>query len=87
MDANKINKLNDKIRANREKLKLETGNTKNQRILRLEIEISELQIQIEKIKWVKDEVHLLIPSYASVKSKNLNRQSIKGLKRPWLIVY
>ena len=50
MDANKINKLNDKIRANREKLKLETGNTKNQRILRLEIEISELQIQIEKIK-------------------------------------
>ena len=54
MDANKINKLYDKIKRNREKLKVETGNSKNQKILRLEIEISELQIEIEKIKWVKD---------------------------------
>jgi len=50
MDANKINKLYDKIKRNREKLKIETGNSKNQKILRLEIEISELQIEIEKIK-------------------------------------
>jgi hypothetical protein len=50
MDLKKIRKLNDKIKGKREKLKLETGNSKNQRILRLEIEIDELQIQIEKLK-------------------------------------
>jgi hypothetical protein len=50
MNANKIRKLNDKIRSNREKLKLETGNSKNQKILRLEIQIDEIQIQIEKLK-------------------------------------
>jgi hypothetical protein len=50
MDSKKIQNINKKINTNREKLKQETGNSKNQRILRLQIQISELEIQIEKLK-------------------------------------
>ena len=46
---NKVKHLNDKIRKNKEKLKLESGNSKNQRILRLRIKIDELQIAIERL--------------------------------------
>lgn len=49
MNIEKIKKLNDKIRKNKEKLKLEVGNSKNQQILRLRIKIDELQIAIERL--------------------------------------
>jgi hypothetical protein len=50
MDLEKIKSLSNKMKVNKEKLKKETGNSKNQQILRLKIKIDELQIQIEKLK-------------------------------------
>jgi len=50
MNIKKINRLKDRIKSNREKLKEETGNPKNQQILRLEIKIDEDQIKIERLK-------------------------------------
>lgn len=50
MDLNKIKKLIERIKSNKEKLKDETGNPKNQQILRLKIRIDEIQIQIENLK-------------------------------------
>lgn len=50
MDLDKIKKLRDRIKSNKEKLKDETGNPKNQQILRLKIRIDEIQIQIERLK-------------------------------------
>lgn len=50
MNTEKIKSIEDRIKKNREKLKEETGNTKNQQILRLKIRIDEIQIQIEKLK-------------------------------------
>ena len=50
MNTEKINNLQERIRKNRKKLKDETGNLKNQRILRLRIQIDELQIKIERLK-------------------------------------
>ena len=49
MNTEKINNLQERIRKNRKKLKDETGNLKNQRILRLRIQIDELQIKIERL--------------------------------------
>lgn len=50
MNTEKIKSIEDRIKKNREKLKEETGNPKNQQILRLKIRIDEIQIQIEKLK-------------------------------------
>ncbi len=50
MNHEKISRLTDRIKSNREKLKEETGNTKNQQILRLKIKIDEIQIKIERLK-------------------------------------
>lgn len=50
MNHEKINRLTDRIKSNREKLKEETGNPKNQQILRLKIKIDEIQIKIERLK-------------------------------------
>jgi predicted nucleic acid-binding Zn-ribbon protein len=50
MDLDKIRKLRERIKNNKEKLKEETGNPKNQQILRLKIRIDEIQIQIENLK-------------------------------------
>jgi hypothetical protein len=50
MNTEKINNLQERIRKNRKKLKDETGNLKNQQILRLKIKIDELQIKIERLK-------------------------------------
>lgn len=50
MNNEKIKKLRDRIKSNKEKLQEENGNPKNQKVLRLKIEIDELQIQIEKVK-------------------------------------
>ena len=50
MNTEKIKSIEDRIKNNREKLKEETGNLKNQQILRLKIKIDEIQIQIEKLK-------------------------------------
>lgn len=50
MDLDKIRKLRERIKINKEKLKEETGNPKNQQILRLKIRIDEIQIQIENLK-------------------------------------
>ena len=50
MDLEKIRKLRERIKSNNEKLKEETGNPKNQQILRLKIRIDEIQIQIERLK-------------------------------------
>jgi hypothetical protein len=49
MNIQKIKKINDNIRKNKEKLKLESGNSKNQQIIRLRIKIDELQIAIERL--------------------------------------
>jgi hypothetical protein len=50
METDKINGIRKRINDNKEKLKEEQGNIKNQRILRLKIKIDELQIQIERLK-------------------------------------
>jgi hypothetical protein len=49
MNLEKIRKLTDQIKSNKEKLKQETGNSKNQEILRLKIKIDEIQIKIERL--------------------------------------
>lgn len=49
MNLEKIKKLRERINNNKEKLKEEIGNPKNQKILRLKIGIDEIQIQIEKL--------------------------------------
>lgn len=45
-----INKLKDRIRFNTDKLNKETGNYKNQQILKLKIEIDKMKIRILKLK-------------------------------------
>jgi hypothetical protein len=50
MDIDKIKKLTERIQGNREKLKQESGNPKNQQILRLKITIDEIQIKIERLR-------------------------------------
>ena len=49
-DNDKINKLTDRIKSNKVKLQEENGNPKNQQILRLKIQIDELQVKIERLK-------------------------------------
>jgi hypothetical protein len=50
MNIDKINNIEERIKGNKEKLKYEKGNSKNQQILRLKIKIDELQIRIERLK-------------------------------------
>jgi hypothetical protein len=49
MNIDKIRKLNERIRKNKEKLKLQAGNSKNQQIISLRIKIDELQMAIERL--------------------------------------
>jgi hypothetical protein len=50
MNTEKIKNIESRIKKNRDKLKKETGNLKNQQILRLEITIDELEIKKERLK-------------------------------------
>ena len=47
METDKINVIRKRINDNKDKLKEEKGNYKNQRILRLKIKIDELQLQLQ----------------------------------------
>lgn len=50
MNIEKIKKIENRIKSNKEKLRNEKGNLKNQQILRLKINLDELQIKIERLK-------------------------------------
>ncbi len=50
MDTERIKSIEKRITSNREKLKKEKGNYRNQQILRLKIQIDELQVKIERLK-------------------------------------
>ena len=50
MNLDRINNIRERIKRNKEKLREEQGNFKNQKMLRLKIRIDEIQIQIERLK-------------------------------------
>lgn len=50
MNLDRINNIRERIKRNKEKLREEQGNFKNQKMLRLKIRIDELQIKIERLK-------------------------------------
>ena len=50
MNLDRINNIRERIKRNKEKLREEQGNFKNQKMLRHKIRIDELQIKIERLK-------------------------------------